>query len=93
MWLTAAGAALAALSLVFKAELWPTSPRAQQYSCNVLLWLLLAGWCQALPVAWEISRLYTGPWLIRFLLQVGAVSFIGISTLLIPLIAALLLVY
>lgn len=91
LWLTLAGVGLAMLSLVFRAELWATTPHAESWNWSVLLLMLLASWLQTLPVVWGVSLTYTGPWWMRLLLMLVAVSFVGFSILLLLLCLFLLL--
>lgn len=91
LWLTLAGAGLTGLSLCFKAELWPSTPRAAEWSGVVLAILVLVGWCQGLQVAWNMTRSYAGPWPIRFFLQLAVAGIFGVSAVLLPILLLIML--
>lgn len=84
LWFTLVGAWLATLSLLFKQELWPGTPAAVEWSWLLLGALLAASWCQALALAWGLTRTYTGPWSVRFLLRLVAMGFVAVSAVLLP---------
>lgn len=68
LWLTAAGGAVAGLSVIFQREIWLHHPKAERWSLIVLGVLVLGGGIQLIKVLLAWLRAYQGPQWAQFLM-------------------------